>query len=293
MDWTRITFDWNRARAFLVTAEEGSFSAAARALGSTQPTVSRQVAGLEQELGVTLFARVGTQLELTESGLDLLEHVRPMGQCAARVSLAAAGQSEDIAGPITLTAGEVSCAHLLPPIVARLRVDHPGISVEIVSSNAVQNLSRREADIALRSVRPTHPDLFVQRLPDETAALFASLDYIERVGPIDARGDLARAEILNFGRGTALAEGLTKAGLPVTAEQFPTAASSQLVQWALCRAGAGLCLMVERVGRADPGVVRVLPDFEVRVPRWLVCHRELRSSRRLRIVWDRLAEAFG
>ena len=65
-----MNFDWNRARAFLVTAEEGSFSAAARALSSTQPTVGRQVAALEQELGVTLFERIGTRLELTVSGLD-------------------------------------------------------------------------------------------------------------------------------------------------------------------------------------------------------------------------------
>ena len=90
MDWSAINFDWNRARAFLVTAEEGSFSAAARALSSTQPTVGRQVAALEQELAVTLFERIGTRLELTVSGLELqLEHVRAMGAAANQTSLAA------------------------------------------------------------------------------------------------------------------------------------------------------------------------------------------------------------
>ena len=72
MNWQSVTFDWNRARAFLVTAEEGSLSAAARALGLTQPTLGRQVSALEAELGVTLFERVGRSLELTQSGQELL-----------------------------------------------------------------------------------------------------------------------------------------------------------------------------------------------------------------------------
>ena len=105
-----MNFDWNRARAFLITAEEGSFSAAARALRSTQPTVGRQVAGLEEELGVTLFERVGTRLELTVSGLELLEHVRAMGDAANRTSLVATGQSESVEGNVSITASEAIAA---------------------------------------------------------------------------------------------------------------------------------------------------------------------------------------
>ena len=107
-----MNFDWNRARAFLITAEEGSFSAAARALRSTQPTVGRQVAGLEEELGVTLFERVGTRLELTVSGLELLEHVRAMGDAANRTSLVATGQSESVEGNVSITASEAIAAFL-------------------------------------------------------------------------------------------------------------------------------------------------------------------------------------
>ncbi len=293
MDWSRVNFDWNRARAFLVTAEEGTFSAAARALGSTQPTLSRQVAALEEELGVALFARVGTRLELTASGRSLLEYARPMGEAAAGLSLAAAGTSDSVAGPVTVTAGDVTAAFVLPPLVAALRVDHPGIAVEVVASNDIQNLHRREADIAIRAVRPTHPDLYARRMKDVTAGLFGSRDYVDRVGPFDRLADITRAEILNFDHGTALPDGLARAGLPVTADQFPTVASNQLVQWALCRAGVGLCLMVNDVGHADPTVVRVLPDFQIPLSRWLVCHRELRTSPRLRIVWDRLAAALA
>src|SRR5271170_6260540 len=91
MDWRSIGFDWNHARAFLVAAEEGSFSAAGRVLRIAQPTIGRQVAALEEELGVALFERIGNAIKPTSAGLDLMEHLRAMGDAATRVSLTAAG----------------------------------------------------------------------------------------------------------------------------------------------------------------------------------------------------------
>ena len=134
MDWRSVKFDWNRARAFLVTAEEGSLSAAARALGMTQPTLSRQVDALEDELRLVLFERAGRGLVLTPSGLELLDHVRGMGEAASRVSRAASGQSQTIEGSISIAASEAYSAFLLPPIIEKLRRDYPGIFVEIVAS---------------------------------------------------------------------------------------------------------------------------------------------------------------
>ena len=104
MHWQSINFDWNQARAFLVTAEEGSLTAAARALDLTQPTLGRQVAALERSLGLVLFERVGRGLELTQAGLELLDHIRAMGDAANRVSLAASGQSESVEGQVCITA---------------------------------------------------------------------------------------------------------------------------------------------------------------------------------------------
>ena len=129
MDWKSIKFDWNRARAFLVTAEEGSLSAAARALGMTQPTLGRQVSALEEELSIVLFERVGLGLELTPTGLDLLEHVRAMGEAASRVSLTASGQSQNIEGTVCISASEVFSVFLLPPIIAKLRKLEPKINI--------------------------------------------------------------------------------------------------------------------------------------------------------------------
>jgi DNA-binding transcriptional LysR family regulator len=151
MDWRSVKFDWNRARAFLVTAEEGSLSAAARALGMAQPTLGRQVDALEQELGVVLFERVGRGFTLTPSGLELLDHVRAMGDAANRVSLTAAGQSQSIEGKICIAASETYAAILLPPIIAKLRQVEPGIHIEIVASTKASDLLRREADIAIRN----------------------------------------------------------------------------------------------------------------------------------------------
>ncbi len=118
MDWRSVTFDWNRARAFLVTADEGSLSAAARALGMAQPTLGRQMTALEQELGVVLLERVGRGLALTPSGLELVEHVRAMGEAAGRVSLTASGRSQSIEGTIRITTTEVYAAFVLPPMIA-------------------------------------------------------------------------------------------------------------------------------------------------------------------------------
>ena len=146
-----MKFDWNRARAFLVTAEEGSLSAAARALGMAQPTLGRQVDALEEELGVILFERVGRGFTLTPSGLELLDHVREMGNAAnGRVSLTAAGQSQSIEGTVVIAASEVHAAMLLPPILRQIAgTPTLGFGLEIVASSKTSDLRRREADIAL------------------------------------------------------------------------------------------------------------------------------------------------
>jgi DNA-binding transcriptional LysR family regulator len=291
MDWRSVDFDWNRARAFLVTAEEGSFSAAARALRMAQPTVGRQVAALERELGITLFERVGTNLELTPSGLDLVEHVRAMGDAATRVSLSATGQSSAIAGSVCITASELVAAYMLPPILGRLRVEHPGIELEIVASNQARDLHRREADIAVRNFRTTQPDLITRKIKDSNARLYATPGYLKRLGGVSSPKDLSKAELFAFDRTDVMIDGLRKLGLELTRQQFPIVTSNHLVQWELCKHGVGICIVMEEVGDAEPRVRRVLPKLPaIPIPVWLVCHRELQTSRRIRLVFDRIAE---
>ena len=290
MDWRSVKFDWNKARAFLVTAEEGSLSAAARALGMAQPTLGRQVDGLEQELGIVLFERVGRSLTLTPSGLELLEHVRAMGEAAGRVSLTALGQSQALEGTICISASETYAAVLLPPIIAKLRKMEPGIQVEIVVANHASDLRRREADIAIRNFRPTEPDLIAKKIGDADAVLYATPDYIAEIGNPTKPYDLRHAEFVNMDHSGMMLKGLNTLGLGLTEANFPLLTENYLVMWELVRQGAAIGILDAYIGDADPVVRRVLPNLEPLVfPIWLVSHRELTTSRRIRMVYDFLA----
>ncbi|MDP2315823.1 MAG: LysR family transcriptional regulator [Pseudomonadota bacterium] len=291
MDWRRVDFDWNHLRAFLVTADEGSFSAASQALGIAQPTVGRQIAALEEKLGVALFERAGRGLALTPTGLELVEHVRTMSDAAFRVARVAAGQALSLDGPICLTASEIVATYLLPPLVAELRARHSGIEVEIVASNAPQDLRRREADIAIRSFRPTEPDLVARKVRDSEAYLYAAPTYLRKLGTPLTRDALSRATFIGFDHTDTFRKGLSVLGLSLPPESFPLVSQSQHVQWALVREGAGIGIMIAEVGDAEPGVCRVLADLPaIPVPMWIVTHREVRTSRRVRVVAEFLAE---
>lgn len=294
MDWRSVRFDWNRARAFLVTAEEGSLSAAARALGMTQPTLGRQVTALEAELGVALFERVGRGLTLTAGGADLVEHVRVMGEAANRVSLSASGQSQTIEGSIVITASEVISAFVLPPILAELRRTHPGVDIKLVASNLVHDLRRREADIAIRSGRPTDPNLIATRLRDTPARLYATRAYLEKLGNPTTVDDLRGADFIGFDDTGRFLDGLNAMGFKLTLENFPIQTANHLVLWELVKNGLGIGAIIEEVGDAEPLVERVLPKMApIPVPAWLVTHREVHTSRRVRMVFDLLVEHLG
>lgn len=291
MDWRSVNFDWNRARAFLVTAEEGSLSAAARALGMAQPTLGRQVSALEDELGVVLFERVGKGLALTPNGLDLLDHVRAMGEAAGRVSLTAGGQAQSIEGNICVTASEIYAAYLLPPIVAKLRLEAPGIEIEIVASNSAIDLRRREADIAIRNFRPTQPDLIAKKIRDDRARLYAAADYLDRLGNLATPQDLSRADFIGFDTTGTMIEGLNRLGLSLTRRNFPVLTTNHLVHWELVKKGVGIGVFPEAIAESEPTIREVLPGLDPMIfPIWLTAHRELNTSRRVRMVFDFLAE---
>ncbi len=294
MDWRSVQFDWNRARAFLVTAEEGSLSAAARALDMTQPTLGRQVAALERELGVALFERGPRGLELTPAGLALVDHVRDMGNAASRLSLSASGRSSSIEGSICITAAEALAVYLLPPIVTELRLEEPLIDVEIIASNDSSDLKRREADIAIRSYRPTQSDLVARKLADMSAYLYASPDYLERIGHPKCAADLSNAEFIGFDRSALLVDAYSEIGVELSQKNFPLITESHLVHWELVKSGAGIGVMPDLLGDAEDRVVRVLPNAKPLMSAlWLAAHRELKTSRRVRTVFEFLANALN
>nr|WP_246480029.1 LysR family transcriptional regulator [Motiliproteus sediminis] len=291
MDWRSVRFDWNRARAFLVTAEEGSLSAAARALGMTQPTLGRQVTALEAELGVALFERGGRGLELTPSGLELIQYVRAMGDAASNLSLVATGRSETVAGNVSISATEAMATYTLPPLIKKLRMLEPGITIELIATNSTSDLKRREADIAIRAFRPTQPDLIAKKLGASPAHLYATPAYLETLGSIATPADLADACFIGFDQNHQFMTLLNERGFSLTPANFPVCSESHIVHWQLVKAGLGIGVMVEEVGDAETSVERVLPELEPYTGTlWLVAHRELRTSRRVRAVFDFLAE---
>lgn len=294
MNWKTIAFDWNQVRAFLVTAEEGSLSAAARALDLTQPTLGRQVSALEDALGVTLFDRAGRSLRLTPTGKELLDHVREMGDAAARVSMAASGQSQAVEGHVAISASDALSAYVLPDVLAELRDKAPGITVEVVASNTLSDLGRREADIAIRHVRPEQPELVARRLRDVPAALYASRDWVRSHGLPQTAQDLSQAAFIGTDPLERIIDYLREQGIGVTRENFPVMTSNGVVYWEMLRRGMGVGVMVRDVAQTASDVVQLLPELEpVMVPYWLLTRAELHTSRRIRIVFDHLAEAFS
>ncbi len=291
MNWQSVAFDWNQARAFLATVEEGSLSAAARALGLTQPTLGRQVAALEEDLGILLFDRVGKSLVLTPSGLELLDHVRAMCDAAGRMSLTASGQSQTIDGQVRITASDVMSAHILPPAVERLRKVAPLLEIDIVAANDIRDLQLREADIAIRHVRPEQPDLIARHVSDATAHFYAAKCYLDRHGRPESLDALSDHPFIGFGDNNRMIERLNAFGLSLTRDNFRLGSESGVVAWEMARHGLGIIVMSDEVAADAPGIERILPDMDPFIfPIWLTTHRELHTSRRIRLVFDLLAD---
>ena len=286
--------DWNQLKAFLETAETGSLSAAARKLGLTQPTLSRQVAAIEQSMGVTLFERVGKSMALTPTGLDLLEHARAMGAAAEALSLAATGSSQAVRGVVSVSATDVVASVLLPPLVKKLHDQEPGIAIDVIPSNALSDLLRREADIAIRHVKPEQPELIARLIREATAYFYASQDWVNAHGHPRRAEDAARLSFVGSDRSGQYLGYLRTHGLPLSEANFSCYADHSVAHWALVRQGMGIGVMMEEIALATPGMVRVLDDLPpVRFPIWLVTHRELRTSKRIRMVFDALAQGLA
>lgn len=289
MNWRAVAFDWNQARALLVTAEEGSPSAAARGLGLTQPTASRQVAAPEASLGVVRFERIGKSL--TPTGRDLLARVRRMGQAATGVSLAASGHAE---GTVSVTAFDAAATHPMPAILECVECLAPWGWVDLLASRALRDLQRCEADIALRHVRPGRPDLFALRLADFGVTLYASTAWLDRHGrPRSAEG-LRTAPLIGYGRPGTIFPDLAARGVPLTKNNVRVASDSMVAVWEVMKPGLGIGLALRGIAALTPGVEPVLPHLPpIPVPIWIVTRRDLHASPRVRLVFDLPADAFS
>jgi len=295
MNWSALTFDWNQARAFLVTAELGSFSAAARALNMAQPTLGRQVASLEEALDIVLFERIGRKLDLTPAGRAMLDHVRQMGEGAVAASLTAAGRAESVSGDVCISVTDMFAIYTMPLIVVELRKIAPDIRIKVLASNDLSDLQRREADIAVRHVAPTQPDLITKKVREAKGNLYCSRNYLESIGPIETIEDFRKVDLIGIGDDKQLTDYMRDTwGLPVDVDSVKVSGESGVTGWEMARYGLGAVPMSEDMASHYPNMVRVLPSLEpVVIPYWLTTHRELHSSKRIRLVFDHLADVLS
>lgn len=280
--------DWNTHHAFLAVLECGSLSAAARALGVTQPTVRFRIEALEQSLGQPLFVRASGGMIPTEQALALAGPARQMAFAAQAFHRASTSPSGQIAGHVRLSVSDFIGMEVLPPILAPLLARHPALTVELALSNQSANLLHQEADIAIRMVRPHQAALRTQHVGRIALGFFASPAYIDQHGaPADIAG-LADHPLIGPDRAAAdLAEAERLADLVGRPIHFCVQTDSHPAQLAATRAGLGIGVAHVPVGQRD--LVRVLPGFTVaELDVWVVTHEDLRHAPRIDAVFSHL-----
>ena len=286
-------FDWGLIRSFLAALDQGSLLGAARLLQISQPTVGRHIVELESQFGVVLFERTGRGLVPTAMALQLSVAARSMEVGALQLSRTLSGAQSQTSGTVRITTSVPVAVYLMPPLLVALRMAQPDIQVELVSSNEVSNLLRREADIAVRMVRPDQASLVARKLGDVGLGAYAHRSYLARTGALKTASDLLQHDLIGNDTDTAILEGFQNLGFPMTREAFVLRSDDLILQWQAVRVGLGVGFCADYLARTDTNVLRVLPGVLniPPIPMWLAVHREIRTSKRIRVVFDFLADA--
>ncbi|MBO6635997.1 LysR family transcriptional regulator [Parvibaculum sp.] len=287
---TDATPGWELYRSFLAVVREGSLSGAARRLGLTQPTVGRHVDALEQALAVGLFTRSQGGLSPTDSALALVPHAEAMSMAAEALRRAASGEAEEDRGTVRITASEMIGAEVLPPILARFREKHPRIVIELVLSNRTDDLIRRDADIAIRMIRPTQSSLVARKAGEVRIGMHGHRKLIETMGMPKTLEDMERFPLIGFDRESSV-QRIKDFGIDLSRDLFAFRCDSDLGQFAALKAGFGFGMCQYALARHIPDLVPVLTGlihFDLDI--WIAMHEDLKTSRRMRLMFDHLAE---
>ncbi len=291
MDRSLTSLDWSHVQAFLAVAETGSLSAAGRLLGTSQPTLGRQIKAIEAQLGAELFYRQPRGFALTQTGAELVAPARAMQDAVRQIALTAAGKQEQLEGTVRITASVAFSVMHLPPIIAKIRQAEPQIAIELVASDDSRNLLYREADIAVRMYRPTQLDLVAQHIGDIALGIFAANSYVAARGMPHTAGELQQHDFVGYDANTDIIAGFNAAGFPIDRDFFKTRCDDNIAYWELVRAGCGIGFAQAEIGRSDPTVQEInlalpLPTLPV----WLTAHEAMRQTPRIRRVWQLLQE---
>ena len=281
---------WELYRTFLEVVRGGSLSGAARKLDLTQPTVGRHIDALEDALGLSLFSRSPQGLKATPAALELVSHAEAMASASAALQRTASGGARADRGTVRVTASEMVGCEVLPPILARFRDNHPGITLELALNNRNEDLLRREADIAVRMVRPRQKSLVAQRIGKSPVGLFAHRHYVERYGLPRGIEDLAHHCVIGFDRNAEPLRSLGAVPQPLRREMFGFRSDSDLAQFSALRSAVGIGGCQHSIARRHVELVPVLARtirFELDV--WVVMHEDMRATARVRLLFDHLA----
>jgi DNA-binding transcriptional LysR family regulator len=291
MDRHLASFDWSLVQAFLAVAETGSLSAAAREIGTSQPTLGRQIRTIEAQLGAELFHRQPRGFALTQTGAELVGPAQVMREAVRQITLTAAGQQARLDGTVRITASVATSVEHLPPIIARIRKLEPQIAIELVPSDDSRNLLYREADIAVRMYRPTQLDLVTQHIGDIPLGVFAAKSYIAERGMPQSFADLPVHEFVGYDSNTDIITGFKDAGVTVDRDFFKVRCDDNIAYWELVRAGCGIGFAQADIGRNDPLIAEI--DIGIPLPTlpvWLTAHEAMRQTPRIRRVWELLEQ---
>ena len=284
---------WDLLRSFLAVMREGSLSAAARALGMTQPSLGRHVRELEESLGVPLFARGPQGLAPTDAARELLPHAESMAAAVASMWRAASGAKDESRGVVRITASEVMGTEVLPRLLVPFRRAHPGIVIELSTTDRMANLLRRDADIAVRNTPPSQDALVARHACRVPMGFFAHPDYLDVTGRPRRLEDLREHTLIGYDEERPHIRALRPAGLPYAREDFSFRTDNDLAAIAAMRAGYGIGICQAPLGRRY-GMERLFPRLvDIPLDTWVVTHEDLRASRRVRAVFDHLAQALA
>jgi DNA-binding transcriptional LysR family regulator len=282
---------WDLYRSFLAVLRLGSLSAAARSLGLTQPTIGRHIASLQKALGNrALFTRSQIGLLPTDAAHRLRPHAEDMAAAAAAFVRTGSADVEETGGVVRVAAPEVIGVEVLPGILSDFRNSFPTVVIELSLSNQIADLLRRDADIAVRLVRPQQKALLAKRVGKVALGFYAHRRYLERCGYPDRLEDLPEHALIGFDRASPPADFLKAVPLPVTRELFAFRCDNDLAQLAALRAGLGIGVCHTPIARRDHNLLPLL-DKQFKFDRdiWVVMHSDLRRNSRMRALFDYLA----
>ncbi|OUR80553.1 LysR family transcriptional regulator [Alphaproteobacteria bacterium 46_93_T64] len=284
--------DWNLIHSFLAVAETGTLIKAAEQLRVSQPTLGRHITELEQKMGFALFIRDRSGMTLTDAGISLIDDAKKMAAEAEKFALKAAGQQTVLTGSVRIAASEVVATYILPKILTAFREEEPKIDIELVASNKIENLLSRDADIAVRMIKPTQSDLIARKVNDMQLGAFATKNYLERYGKPKTPENLFTHQLVGYDRSDLMVKQLASFGYAHDRNMFAFRTDNQVANWELVKAGAGIGFGGLYIADQSPDLVRLVPDLEFpTLPVWLASHQELKTNPRIRRAMDFLYES--